>query len=182
MQHVTTKYAARLAPPHPVHPSPCRIFWPFCATRTMAMAILTMAILTMAILTSMAILTMAIYLLHTIAIPTLADPRFPLLLLPRLRGHLPRRRPVSLVRGRARHRGRASTRHHPHMRTHHARCTSASTSTSTSTSICICVRTRTCDAHRWVWCPKGWLAITNADAVLGGMLDFAGSGVVHLTG
>ena len=24
---------------------------------------------------------------------------------------------------------------------------------------------------RWVWCPKGWLAITNADAVQGGMLD-----------
>ena len=132
MQHVTTKYAARLAPPHPVHPSPCRIFWPFCATRTMAMAILTMAILTMAILTSMAILTMAIYLLHTIAIPTLADPRFPLLLLPRLRGHLPRRRPVSLVRGRAWHRGRASTRQHPHMRTHHARCT--------STSVYVCAR------------------------------------------
>ena len=115
-------------------PPPAAYFGLSCATRTMAMAILTTAILTMAMLTSMAILTMAIYLLHTIAIPTLADPRFPLLLLPRLRGRLPRRRPVSLVRGRARHRGRASTRHHPHMRTHHARCT------STSTSVYVCAR------------------------------------------
>ena len=35
---------------------------------------------------------------------------------------------------------------------------------------------------RWVWCPKGWLAVSNPEAVMGGMLDFAGSGVVHLTG
>jgi len=36
-------------------------------------------------------------------------------------------------------------------------------------------------AH-WVWSRSGWLSVNNADAALGGVLDFAGSGVVHLTG
>eukprot|EP00965_Chrysotila_dentata_P204264 6182228-Pleurochrysis_carterae.AAC.4 len=39
-------------------------------------------------------------------------------------------------------------------------------------------------AH-WVWAPAGWLSAFNPnkdDAVLGGCIDFAGSGVVHLTG
>ena len=35
---------------------------------------------------------------------------------------------------------------------------------------------------RWVWCEKGWLSIQNENALLGGMLDFVGGGVVHLTG
>jgi Amt family ammonium transporter len=34
----------------------------------------------------------------------------------------------------------------------------------------------------WVWDPAGFLSASNADAMLGGMLDFAGSGVVHMTG
>mmetsp|Transcript_38269 Transcript_38269/g.120122 ORF Transcript_38269/g.120122 Transcript_38269/m.120122 type:complete len:478 (+) Transcript_38269:64-1497(+) len=34
----------------------------------------------------------------------------------------------------------------------------------------------------WCWSPAGWLSIKNSDAVLGGVIDFAGSGVVHLTG
>ena len=36
-------------------------------------------------------------------------------------------------------------------------------------------------AH-WVWAKEGWLSYQNKDAVSGGMLDFAGSGVVHMTG
>ena len=36
-------------------------------------------------------------------------------------------------------------------------------------------------AH-WVWSPGGWLSTANPDAVLGGVVDFAGAGVVHLTG
>ena len=36
-------------------------------------------------------------------------------------------------------------------------------------------------AH-WVWAPSGWLSTSNPDAVLGGVVDFAGSGVVHMTG
>ena len=36
-------------------------------------------------------------------------------------------------------------------------------------------------AH-WVWSPAGWLAVSNSDAVAGGLVDFAGSGVVHMTG
>ena len=37
-------------------------------------------------------------------------------------------------------------------------------------------------AH-WVWSPVGWLSYLNKkDALLGGVIDFAGSGCVHLTG
>ena len=36
-------------------------------------------------------------------------------------------------------------------------------------------------AH-WVWSSEGWLSVHNPSAVLGGMVDFAGSGVVHMTG
>ena len=36
-------------------------------------------------------------------------------------------------------------------------------------------------AH-WVWSSSGWLSRTSPDAVLGGVIDFAGSGVVHMTG
>lgn len=34
----------------------------------------------------------------------------------------------------------------------------------------------------WVWSPTGWLSRANPDAVLGGVYDFAGGGVVHLVG
>ena len=34
----------------------------------------------------------------------------------------------------------------------------------------------------WVWDPAGFLSAFNKDAVLTGMIDFAGSGVVHMTG
>jgi len=34
----------------------------------------------------------------------------------------------------------------------------------------------------WVWSAEGWLSASNADAFQGGVIDFAGSGVVHLTG
>ena len=34
----------------------------------------------------------------------------------------------------------------------------------------------------WLWSANGWLSYQNPDAVLGGVFDFAGSGVVHLTG
>ena len=36
-------------------------------------------------------------------------------------------------------------------------------------------------AH-WVWSGSGWLNLQNDHAFLGGILDFAGSGVVHMTG
>ena len=36
-------------------------------------------------------------------------------------------------------------------------------------------------AH-WAWSTAGFLSVTNDDAFLGGVVDFAGSGVVHLTG
>ncbi len=36
-------------------------------------------------------------------------------------------------------------------------------------------------AH-WVWSSDGWLSVSNPGAVLGGALDFAGGGVVHITG
>lgn len=36
-------------------------------------------------------------------------------------------------------------------------------------------------AH-WVWASRGWLAYAGESAVLGGAFDFAGGGVVHLTG
>lgn len=34
----------------------------------------------------------------------------------------------------------------------------------------------------WVWDGSGWLSAFNADATYGGLIDFAGSGVVHMTG
>jgi len=34
----------------------------------------------------------------------------------------------------------------------------------------------------WVWSAEGWLSASNADAFQGGVVDFAGAGVVHLTG
>jgi len=34
----------------------------------------------------------------------------------------------------------------------------------------------------WVWDPNGWASGSNPDAFLGGVVDFAGSGVVHMTG
>ncbi|GLI66983.1 hypothetical protein VaNZ11_011079 [Volvox africanus] len=35
----------------------------------------------------------------------------------------------------------------------------------------------------WVWCPTGWLGYSTNTPLLGaGMIDFAGSGVVHMTG
>ena len=34
----------------------------------------------------------------------------------------------------------------------------------------------------WMWSAHGWLSCTNADAALHGAFDFAGGGVVHLTG
>jgi len=34
----------------------------------------------------------------------------------------------------------------------------------------------------WIWSDAGWLSTQNADAFLGGAVDFAGSGAVHLTG
>jgi len=34
----------------------------------------------------------------------------------------------------------------------------------------------------WVWDPLGWLSASNPQAAFGGMIDFAGSGVVHMTG
>lgn len=36
-------------------------------------------------------------------------------------------------------------------------------------------------AH-WVWDAHGCLSTQNDDAILGGVIDFAGSGVVHMTG
>lgn len=36
-------------------------------------------------------------------------------------------------------------------------------------------------AH-WVWSSEGWLSVSSPNAVSGGMVDFAGSGVVHMTG
>ena len=36
-------------------------------------------------------------------------------------------------------------------------------------------------AHQ-VWDPRGWASSYNPDAVLGGAIDFGGSGVVHMTG
>jgi len=36
--------------------------------------------------------------------------------------------------------------------------------------------------NHWLWSANGWLSYQNPDAVLGGVFDFAGSGVVHLTG
>ena len=36
-------------------------------------------------------------------------------------------------------------------------------------------------AH-WVWAPQGMFSRQNPHALLGGAMDFAGSGVVHLTG
>ena len=36
-------------------------------------------------------------------------------------------------------------------------------------------------AH-WAWSGAGFLSVANADAFYGGVLDFAGSGVVHMTG
>merc|ERR1719469_1657641 len=36
-------------------------------------------------------------------------------------------------------------------------------------------------AH-WVWDVNGCLSILNDDAIMGGVIDFAGSGVVHMTG
>ena len=35
---------------------------------------------------------------------------------------------------------------------------------------------------RWVWSDCGWLSQSNPNAFLGGAMDFAGSGAVHLTG
>jgi len=37
-------------------------------------------------------------------------------------------------------------------------------------------------ASHWLWAPNGWLSIHNPDAIFGGAMDFAGSGVVHLHG
>ena len=34
----------------------------------------------------------------------------------------------------------------------------------------------------WVWDDDGWASSFNPDAVLGGAIDFGGSGVVHMTG
>ena len=34
----------------------------------------------------------------------------------------------------------------------------------------------------WVWSRDGWLSTVNPDAFLGGMVDFAGGGVVHMLG
>ncbi len=34
----------------------------------------------------------------------------------------------------------------------------------------------------WVWSDYGWISPTNPNAVLHGVIDFAGSGVVHMTG
>ena len=34
----------------------------------------------------------------------------------------------------------------------------------------------------WAWDGHGWISATNPDAFLGGVIDFAGSGVVHMTG
>jgi len=34
----------------------------------------------------------------------------------------------------------------------------------------------------WVWSSSGWLSVLNGDALLGGVIDFAGAGVVHMTG
>jgi len=34
----------------------------------------------------------------------------------------------------------------------------------------------------WVWSPAGWLSTANPNAFLGGAVDFAGAGVVHLVG
>jgi len=36
-------------------------------------------------------------------------------------------------------------------------------------------------AH-WCWSSSGWVSTSNPNAFLGGMVDFAGSGVVHMTG
>jgi len=34
----------------------------------------------------------------------------------------------------------------------------------------------------WVWSDSGWLSLANPQALLGGVIDFAGAGVVHVTG
>merc|ERR1719181_475059 len=34
----------------------------------------------------------------------------------------------------------------------------------------------------WVWSGEGWISAFNSDAFLGGVQDFAGSGIVHMTG
>ena len=34
----------------------------------------------------------------------------------------------------------------------------------------------------WLWSPTGWFSTSRSDSVLGGAIDFAGGGAVHLTG
>ena len=47
---------------------------------------------------------------------------------------------------------------------------------------CICTGVIYPVVAHWVWSSTGWVSIMNPDAFLGGMIDFAGSGVVHMTG
>jgi len=35
---------------------------------------------------------------------------------------------------------------------------------------------------RWVWNENGWLSVQSDDSFVGGMIDFAGAGVLHMTG